>query len=85
MKNTQLAPFLEALGVAGGAEASGAAGEHQEPFFPTVGTADAGEPATGVAAIEVAVYHLLDNRPQVAVLSLEAVLILREEPVKVME
>lgn len=80
-----LAPLLYALGVAGGAEPPGAAGKHQEVFFPTVGTADAGEAAARVPAVQVALLDFLDNRPEEAVLSLEAVLIFSQEPVEVME
>jgi hypothetical protein len=47
-----LAPLLKPLGVTGGAEPAGAAGEHQEALLATVGTADAGKPAAGVAVIE---------------------------------
>ena len=46
-----LAPLLQAFGMAGGTEAAGSAGEHQEMFRLAVRTADAGEPAAGVAAV----------------------------------
>lgn len=57
-----LAPLLKALGMAGGTKSPGAAGEHKQPFFPAVRTADASKPATWVAAIEVALYDFLDDR-----------------------
>jgi hypothetical protein len=46
-----------------------------------VRTADAGEPAARVAAVEVALDHLLDNGPEEAILLLKTSLILREEAV----
>ncbi len=54
-------------------------------FSPTVGTADAGEPAARIAAVQVALHYLLDNGAEEAVLFLEAMLILCEEAVEVME
>jgi hypothetical protein len=47
-----------------------------EALLPTVGTADAGKSATGVAAIEVALHDLLDDRPKEAVWLLKAALVL---------
>ena len=80
-----LAPLLQPLGVAGGAEAAGAAGEHQEPLLGTVRTTDAGKPAARVAALEVALDHLLDDRSKKAVLFLETALIVRQEAVKIVK
>jgi len=53
--------------------------------LPTVRAADAGKAAARVAAIQVAFHHILDDRSEEAVLLLEAVFILRKEPVKIME
>jgi len=50
-----------------------------------VRTADAGKPATRMAAVEVALDDLLDDGPEEAVLLLEAALIFCQEPVEVME
>jgi hypothetical protein len=50
-----------------------------------VGTADAGEPAARIAAVEVALDDLLNDGPEEAVLSLKAALVLHQEPVEVME
>ena len=58
-----LAPFLKAFGMARGAEPPGAAGEHQEPLFPTLRTTDAGKPAARVAAVEIALDYLFDDGP----------------------
>ncbi len=80
-----LAPLLQPLGMAGGAEATGAAGKHKEVFSPTVGTADAGKPAARIAAVQVALHNLLDNGTEEAVLFLEAMLIFCEEAVEVMK
>jgi hypothetical protein len=74
-----LSPFLQPLGMTRGAESPGAAGKHKKPLLPTVGTSDAGEPAAGIAAVEIALDHLLDDRPEVAVLLLKAALILGQE------
>jgi len=68
-----------------GQEAAGAAGEHQEVFLPTVGTPDEGEATARVAAVEVALDDFSDNRPQVALILLEAALIFCQKPAKVMK
>jgi hypothetical protein len=59
-----LAPLLQPLGMAGRTKSSGATGKHHEALLPTVRTANAGKSATGVAAIEVALHDLLDDRPK---------------------
>jgi hypothetical protein len=59
-----LSSFLEPLGVSGGTEAVGATGEHQEPLLTAVRTADAGKPAARVAAVQIALDHLPDDRPE---------------------
>jgi len=79
------APLLQPLGVAGRTKSSGAAGEHQEAFLPTVGTADAGKSATGVTAVEIALDDLLDDGPKEAVLLLKAALVLDEESVEIVK
>jgi len=61
------------------------AGEHQEVLRSAVGTTDAGEPAARVAAVQVALDDLLDNRPEEPVLFLETTLILRQEAIEVMK
>jgi len=80
-----LTPFLQPLGMARGTETAGAAGKHQESLLLAIGTPDAGKPAARVAAIEVALNHLLDDWPKEAVLLLEPALVFRQEPVEVME
>ena len=80
-----LAPLLQALGMTRGTKPAGTAGEHQEPLLPTVGTADAGKAAARIAAVQVALNHLLDDRPEEAVVLLKTTLVLHHEPVKVME
>jgi len=67
------------------AKSTSATREHDKPLFPTVGTADPGESAARIAAIEVALDHLLDDGTEEAVLLLETGLIFLKELVKVME
>jgi hypothetical protein len=50
-----------------------------------VGTADAGEPAARVAAVEVSFNDFFDDGPEEAVLLLIAALIFRQELVEVMK
>ena len=50
-----------------------------------VGTADAGKSAKGVTAVQVALDDLLDDRPEEAVLLLEAALVLDEESVEIVK
>ena len=53
---------------------------HLFRLFPTVGTTDAGKPA-----VEVAVYDLLNDGTEEAILPLETALIFGQELLKVME
>jgi len=80
-----LAPFLKALGMTRRAEASGAAGEHQEPLLAAVGTADGGEPAVRITAVKITLHDLLDDRPEEPILLLETALVFCQKPVEVME
>ena len=80
-----LSPLLQPLGMARRTETTGAAGKHQDAFRMAVGTADAGEPAARVAAVEVALDDFLDDGPEEPVLLLEAALILVQETVEIME
>jgi hypothetical protein len=67
------------------AESPDAAREHDEPLLPTVGTRDAGKPAAGVAAVKILLDHLLDDRTEKIVLPLETTLMLRNEPLEMIE
>jgi hypothetical protein len=61
------------------AESPGAAGEHKKPLLSTVGTPDAGKAAPGVAAVEITLDHILDDRPEEAVFSIrQSFLIIRD-------
>lgn len=80
-----LAPLLKPLRMARRTEAAGATGEYDEPLLPTVRTPDAGKPTAWIAAVEIALDHLLDNGPEEAVLLLKAALIFGQEPVEVVE
>jgi hypothetical protein len=77
--------LLKGLGLTGGADPTGAAGEVGEKFRTTVWTADLGEPAVGVAAIQISFDRLFDVRTEEAVLALESVLIFRDELFEMME
>jgi hypothetical protein len=61
------------------------AGKHQEPLFPTVGTADADKPAHRIAAVEIALDNILDYRTEVPVLLLKTILIFCNKFVKIMK
>ena len=50
-----------------------------------VRTPDPGKARVGIAAVEVALDHLFDDRPEIPVLLLEASLILGQEPLEMME
>jgi hypothetical protein len=80
-----LAPLLKPLGVAGGTKSSGATGKHHEALLPTFRTADAGKSAAGVAAVEIALDDLLDDRPEETVWLLKATLVLDEESVEIVK
>jgi hypothetical protein len=71
--------------MARGTEAAGAAGEHQQSFFPARRTANAGKPAARITAVEVALDDFLDDGPEEAILLLETALIFGQELLKVME
>jgi hypothetical protein len=80
-----LAPLLQALGMTGGTKSSGLAGKHQQMFRPAAWAADPGEAAAGVAAVQIVLNHLLDDRSEEAVLLLETSLVLCQEPVKIVK
>ena len=67
------------------AESPGPAREHDQPLFGAVRAPDAGEPAARVAAIEVTLDDLLDDRSEKTVLLLKAALILGQETVETMK
>jgi len=59
--------------------------EHHEVFCEAVRATDAGKAAARIAAVEIALDHLLDDRPEKTVLPLETTLILSQKPVEMME
>jgi len=67
-----LAPFLTSLRMAGGAESAGFAGKHEEALLSTVGTPDTGKTAHRIAAVEILLNNILNNRAKKAILSLKA-------------
>jgi len=81
----QVTPFLPPLRMARWAKSTSATGKVKEALLTTVRTPDAGKPAARVAAVEVALDHILDDGSEEAVLSLETGLIFGQELVKVME
>jgi hypothetical protein len=80
-----LSPLLQPLGVTGGAEAPGLAGEGQKILRAALRTANPGEPGARIAAIQVLLHDFLDDRPEKPVLPLETGLILGQEPVEMMK
>jgi hypothetical protein len=80
-----LAPLFQALSVARGAKPAGTAGEHQEVFRMAVRTADAGEPAARVAAVQIALDDFFDDGAEETAFLLEAILIFCQEPVEIMK
>ena len=79
------APLLKALGMSGGTEPSRATGEHQNMLRLAVRTADACRPALWVAVVNITLNDFFDDRPEVAVLLLEAGFIFLKKLVKLME
>jgi hypothetical protein len=67
-----LAPFLTSLRMARGAESAGFAGKHEEALLSTVGTPDTGKTAHRIAAVEILLNNILNNRAKKAILSLKA-------------
>jgi len=68
-----------------GTKAAGAVRKHKQAFFTAVRTPDAGKPAAGVAAVQIALNDLFDDGTEEAVLLLEAALLLREKAVEIVE
>ena len=54
-------------------------------FRPAAWAADPGEAAAGVAAVQVALDDILDDRPEISVVPLEPALIFRDEPLEMMK
>ena len=66
-------------------EPPGLAGKHQKMLRPAVPTADPGEPAARIAAVEILLDDLLDDGTEIAVRLLETLLVLRDETLEMME
>jgi hypothetical protein len=54
-------------------------------FRPAPGAADPGKPATGVAAVEILLDDLLDDRTEKALCTLKTRLIFGDEPLEMMK
>ena len=61
-----LTPLFKPLGVAGRAKPSGLAGKHQKMFRLAARTPDPGKAALRIAAVEIALDDILDDRPEIS-------------------
>jgi hypothetical protein len=52
-----LSPFLKPLGMAGGAEPTGAAGKVEKEFSTAVSATNPGKPALGIASVQIALHN----------------------------
>jgi len=68
-------PLFQTLGMARPAEAPCFAGERQQLFRMAVRAPDPGKARAGVAAVEITLDHLFDDRPEKTVHLLEATLV----------
>jgi len=80
-----LAPLLKPLGMARRAKPSGFAGKHQKMFRPAAWTPDPGKSAAGIAAVKIFFDDILDDRPEITIVPLEAALVFGDEPLEMME
>jgi len=80
-----LAPLLNPLGMARRTESACLAGKHQQPLFPTVRAPDAGKAAHRIATVEILLYNILDDWPEIPVLLLEPILIFSKKPLKIIK
>jgi hypothetical protein len=54
-------------------------------FRPTARTADPGEPAAWIAAVEVFFDDILDDRPEIPIFPLKSALVFRDELLEMMK
>jgi len=80
-----LAPLLTSFCMTGGTESARLAGKHQEPLFPTVRAPDAGKPAHRIAAVEILLNNILDDGPEISVISHKPALVFSEKLLEVMK
>ncbi len=80
-----LAPLLTSFGIAWGAESTNFTWKGQQPFRSTVRTANSCKPTLRIATVQVLVHDLLDNRTEISILSLKAVLVFWEKLIEVVE
>jgi len=64
-----LAPFLAAFSMAGRTKSACLAGKHQQSLLPTVRAPDAGKSAHRIAAVEILLNNVLDDGPEISVIS----------------
>jgi hypothetical protein len=67
------------------AKPSGLAGKHQKMFRPAAWAPNPGESATGIAAVEIALDDVLDDRPEETIVPLESALVFGDEPLEMMK
>jgi hypothetical protein len=70
--------------MAGRTKTSGLARKRQKILRPAARTADPGKPTAGIAAVEVLLHDVRDDRPEIAVGLLET-LVFRDESLEMME
>jgi hypothetical protein len=70
----QSGSFLSSLGMTRRTEPARLAGKHQQALFPTVGTPNASKSAHRIAAVEIALNNIFDDRTEIPVLLLEPIL-----------
>ena len=80
-----LSPHITAFGMTRRAESASLTGKHQQPLLSAVGTPDAGKPAHRIAAVQILVDNLLDDRPEIPVFLLKTFLIFSKKPLEIMK
>jgi len=80
-----ITPLLTAFSMAGRTKAACLAGKHEEALFPTVRAPDAGKPAHRIAAVEILLNNILDDRTEIPVLLLKPIIIFSKEPLKIIK
>jgi len=67
------------------AETTSLTGKHEKTLFSTALTPDAGKPTHRIAAVEIALDHLLDYRTEISVLLFKTILIFYKKPLEIMK
>ena len=72
-----LPPFLQPLGMTGRTEGPRLTGKHQKMFCPAARAPNPGKAAARIAAVQIALDDVLDDRTEIAVCLLETLFVLR--------